>query len=789
MRDRALLFGFILAICFSTTSCDKNDNDNPVQVKDGFAVGDRRFDLLNDAIHAALQPSNQDNVVRLEKDVTDNAELNIGEDEYGEVTIDFGNHIYTSTAAGGLDFGGLDVEMLSEGGALLCEKGAISSTSSIFINPDFKGRINAAINLSDALMLIESNNVEMNIPELSVSGAGRFEVAEKPVKDASIAIGKLISDSKYPVGASNATGIVINKGGKVHVHNYKSVEMSPACQNVHEFYNECEECGYAVPSGIEEGESGPCDPTKLVYHPYVEPTDTEFGNVEYWECPYCGKIYADAEGKIPAEEGLFLMADDYLAGAEFLKEYEAAFGSGEFENSAWDAVSCIFTILKFPIDIANQFAQTNLLTTISEQMNDMSKNITSIKNMLIDLLNQMRTDKYRNELGNRINACVKFSGYNDVYYDQHIKNLQSKAPDSVIIKNLQEWWDKGGLGVTNTVQTLLKQYCQSSYFSGSIPNVQEKLTQNTFAWEHLGYGFRNNLTKNEFARISRPYFLALSYLKNVSTSPAERSRADSLVNDMKRCLEECRRDSARMAERDEKYRIYCLDGESQIAVYSRNDTPEGGRFLKWFENSDNTNRYFFPYDNGNDVAVRSCNQLLCDIGFEDQQGRGKLLERQHIEKTLSFFEEKKGSKNFYQNWTVRDFLMNEIGFSNLAQSTGDNQHVKYLFGNSYDGNYSKFIRKEEYVPLFFSMSRLYYKHVHFFVNSKIMRNNDHFWLNNIAISPESKCSDIMNHKYDSYDSRFDMNISTSNGKITGIGRPGPLTYSHGYYITRLYDIN
>ena len=148
------------------------------------------------------------------------------------------------------------------------------------------------------------------------------------------------------------------------------------------------------------------------------------------------------------------------------------------------------------------------------------------------------------------------------------------------------------------------------------------------------------------------------------------------------------------------------------------------------------------------------------------------------------------SKNFYQNWTVRDFLMNEIGFSNLAEPKGDNQNAEYLFGNSYDVNYSKFIRKEEYIlPPFLSMSRLYYKHVHFFVNSKIMRNNDHFWLNNIAISPESKCSDIMNHKYDSYDSRFDMNISTSNGKITGIGRPGPLTYSHGYYITRLYDIN
>lgn len=789
MRHRTLLFVFFLAICFSAASCDKNGKDNPDPVKEGFAVGDRRFDSLNDAIHAALHSSDQDNVVRLEKDVTDDAVLNIGGDEYGEVTIDFGKHIYTSIAVGGLDFGGLDVEMLSEGGALFCEKGAISSASSLFVSPDFKGRINANIILDNALMQIASYDVEMNIPELSVSGEGRFEVVEKPVKDASIVIDKLISDCKYPVGASDAAGIVINKGGKVHVHNYKSVDVSPACQTVHEFYNVCEECGYAVPGEIEEGEPGPCDPAELVHHPYVEPTDTEFGNVEYWECPNCGKIYADAEGKIPAEEGVFLVAFDYLAGAEFLKEYEAAFGTGENENSAWDAVSCIFTILKFPIDLANQFAQTNLLTTISDQMADMSKQIGTIQAMLNDLLKDIKKESYKRELGDRIEQCVHFSVYTDSYYDLHIQYLMNKASEKDIKDNLQRWWNNGGLAATNTVQSLLKQYCQSSYFSGSIPNVQEKLTQNTFAWEHMGYGFRNNLTKNEFAKISRPYFLAVSYLRNVSTDPAEKNRADSLVNDMKRCLEECRRDSTRMAERNEKYRIYCLDGESQLAVYSRNDSPEGGRFLKWFENPANLNKNYFPYDNGNEVAVRSCNQLLCDIGLEDQQGRGKLLERQHIEKSLYFLGEKKGSKTFYQNWSVRDFLMNEIGFSNLAQSTGDIQHVRYLFGNSYDGNYFKFIRKEEYVPPFFSMSRLYYKHVHFFVNSKIMRNNDHFWLENIAIRPTSNCSDIMNHKYDSYDSRFDMNIRTSNGQITGIGRPGPLTYSHGYYITRLYDVN
>ena len=151
MRFRTLSF-IIWAVCLLATSCGKSGKDEPVPVKDGFAVGDRRFDFLSDAIREALQSS--DNTILLEKDVQDDAVLNIGADEIGEITLDLGTHNYTALATKGLDFGGLDVELLSGGGSLICENGAISSASSIYVAPDFKGRIVPSLSMNNACFII-----------------------------------------------------------------------------------------------------------------------------------------------------------------------------------------------------------------------------------------------------------------------------------------------------------------------------------------------------------------------------------------------------------------------------------------------------------------------------------------------------------------------------------------------------------------------------------------------------------------------------------------------------------
>ena len=37
----------------------------------------------------------------------------------------------------------------------------------------------------------------------------------------------------------------------------------------------------------------------LTRHEAKEATCTEEGNIEYWECSHCDKLFADAEGKIP----------------------------------------------------------------------------------------------------------------------------------------------------------------------------------------------------------------------------------------------------------------------------------------------------------------------------------------------------------------------------------------------------------------------------------------------------------------------------------------------------------
>lgn len=782
MRFRALSF-IIWAVCLLATSCGKIGKDEPVPVKDGFAVGDRSFDFLSDAIREALQSS--DNTILLEKDVQDDAVLNIGADEAGEITLDLGTHNYTALATKGLDFGGLDVELLSGGGSLICEKGAISSASSIYVAPDFKGRIDAAIKLDNAWMQVESADVAMNIPELTANGEGRFELGVKPANGAAIVIDKLTSDGKYPVVTSYADGIVINNGGKVHVHAFKSVDVSPACYTVHEFYDVCEECGYAEPVEIREVEAGPCNPDSLVHHPSSEPTDTEFGNIEYWECPYCGAVYLDAQGKIPAEEGISLLPGEFVAGAEFLRDYESAFEPNSVNG--WDAVTAIATILMLPLELSGQLAQIATLGQISENLLGISNQLGKIQQLLDQLLGLIKEMEYKNILGTRIRTCMEFSTKVDHYYDQHIEYLKEKAGEDAIKANLSNWWNNGGREVTNQVHFLLKEYCNCP-FQGSIPRVQEKLTLHSFAYEHLGYDFRNKLTMSEFARISRPYFLAVTYMKNVSTDPAEKNHADSLFNDLKRCLDVCRQDSTRMAQRNDKYRIYCTGG-GQTAVYTISNTAEDSRFLKWFENKSNLDKYYFPYDNKDHIAETSCDQLLKDIGFEDQQGRCKLLERQHVENTITFFRKKDGTS--YNSMYIQDFLEKIVGFKNLAEGSDNLPLPVYLFGNSFDPNYNKFIHQKEWVlPPFLYMSRLYYKHVHYFVNSKVCKNNDHFRLENCAFRPHREVHLFMAHKeFMSYGFRDHMNIKSSTGKITNIGEHPDDSRKKGYYIERLYDVD
>jgi len=55
-----------------------------------------------------------------------------------------------------------------------------------------------------------------------------------------------------------------------------------------------------------------CDAAQLVHHPAVQETKEKSGNIEYWECPHCGKVYSDPDGKQAIAGYVFTLPTRFL---------------------------------------------------------------------------------------------------------------------------------------------------------------------------------------------------------------------------------------------------------------------------------------------------------------------------------------------------------------------------------------------------------------------------------------------------------------------------------------------
>jgi len=55
-----------------------------------------------------------------------------------------------------------------------------------------------------------------------------------------------------------------------------------------------------------------CNAAELVHHPAIEATVDRIGNVDFWECPHCGKAYSDAWGRQPLKGYAYLLPTGFL---------------------------------------------------------------------------------------------------------------------------------------------------------------------------------------------------------------------------------------------------------------------------------------------------------------------------------------------------------------------------------------------------------------------------------------------------------------------------------------------
>lgn len=672
------LMAMTLAFALSFTGCSKSD-DGPVY-KDGcFKYADKTYNSLNAAITAALD--NQDdteNIIYLLDDVLDNEPLSISDNECDKVTFNLGKFTYVS--ANGLDFKCVQLYLSGEG-CFECRSGALSSVSRIEVDEDFNGQISAPVILNDAVMAVFSPKAMVNISQLQLDKNGIFSMEVVSEKPASVVIDRLSTQGDSKVCAIDSESVVIREGGEVHVHNYKIVGNVPAnCLNAGYKVYQCEDCGEDY-LDFNEGELGSCIVGDLIHHAAVEPTDTTSGNLEYWECPDCGATYSDAEGKNSFYPTL--LAKNYDLPLDILFGCDEAMGKlyngdskGWKDNLAGFGFDLLGSLIKSAFDTSTD-ELLDKMNELSAKIDRLSSDMAEIRKAINELMakvDNIRIGTVLKEYSNNVNEILSYTNkyyktYTGYLKDSTMSPEQKRQAIDQLFKDYEK--DPSVAGLDGKLWSVLTSYYKEESMEQvkwkNIPDAQAQFTRNIYMWEHLGYNLRVCVTLSDFIKLASSYAYINAYLK-WTKKPQNILQMNELKTALSECLKTWQADFDDIKYREGKYRIYCQERPKYI-VYEPGYYEMGHKIQDWFENRDNLNRYFFPRDNRGNNAVKSCEQVLKDVGL----GNG-FMEYKHLALTYDKYKDKIGGNTTAELMKFLEFPdMPEARKSNyfLVERTGE----------------------------------------------------------------------------------------------------------------------
>lgn len=708
----------IVATVAMMAGCSSDSDSVDPKVEDCFAVGNNKFSSLNDAVKAAINADDENNsIIHLLANTSDDIPLTLDEDAIGLITLDLGKFRYTSISDKGLDFKKLILYMNADGGKLICKNGQIASEGSIVLEKDFKGEISAPIALTSAEMWINSQSAEINISELNIKEEGLFCLDVPLEKPTSIVIDKLIADGDYKVCAVDHESIVLKTGGKVHVHDFKlTKETGPSCYDAGSSIFVCETC-QEQKIVHKEGEKGHCIVERLEHHPAVTPTETEWGNVEYWTCKDCGKTYSDSEGNNYCSP--YLTPTTYDLPSDLLLGFDNINMNDSGDNKLnWKKLlgKLLLELLSSAFDTSTEDFQAQMSRLASEiqdikfQLKDIQKTLTKILKVMDGNDKRKYLDERFEKINTLYNKCAP-------YFDQYCECLKSPMTPSekkekieLLLTNFGK--DYSYAQLCADLQTLVDYYYNAG-LNVNVPTIQEKYTQSIYLWENLGYELRIGMTLNDFQRLAVPYLVINSYMNTVSKRPEDNNRKTALQNGLTSSIKAWRSDSTRIEDRNNKYRIFCADEE--LTYYQKEYTNFELRFQEWLANAPKNKQggekgYCFPRMNNDNKAVVSCEKFIEDMGLKDGH-----LELRHVLVTEDKF--KKGA-NFGD---VARF----IGFEECPEWKVGDYWTAIIFARTGEDIYEKFGHQggEDALP--------YYKLFSWYVDRDFKRD-DFFSMNHLV---------------------------------------------------------
>lgn len=753
---------FILAVvsfAAAIVSCSK-DYPQYQEAKEAFLFNDVKYNTMQEAINAAVALDNDDSTVEHYIKLLTNTSgpgAIVPDTFYEYIILDFGKFSYEITGGGSISIGNASLTLTGEGGylfnpnkqnpllcaedgniyiekdiALAAEGEVIRTSSNVFVEENFTGEIKGEISIiQDDAQQTDYYNFEylstkgsMEIGKLTLKGKdATFEVREKLDHAGAIFIGELRADSQNALRAVDKASVRIAKGGTVHIHNWEMVEhIEASCVSDEYIVWKCSGCGETRVELIENETEGKCPADSLIHHVAVEASQLEEGNIEYWECPFCGTLYADAKAQTklqgnPYIEPIFEKDDD-----QWEVEYETEpLTKADKLNYLCNAgsiagmlISIGFTCYQFmqaPERMAKIQGIETGIVDFKQKLGDVANN----------LKNKMEANACQEMLYHRWDEvdrlCVSVEpSWKAVLDTMSNEKISLEAKTSAVTNTLTKWHDKNPEFNRNLNNCLEKFYSGEKIFS-TIPMYAEKFQNNKQKWEHLGYGWRTNYMATDLSKILICCSMEFLYQELVGMKDEKvvaENKIKQLQNNLSLYYKEYQRDSTRMATRNAKYRVFVSGKYNETYEKEAKNVDVRG----WFASHRGSN---LDFDAGSKPKYRyrqTLDQLIKDLGMENLMSP---------EAANIGGEDKSGQR--YQG-------LANVGFTNFKGSYKDNLLLldkKHTEKCSFRSNHNPFNSKVH----------TYYKFFHWMIY--LGRSKDYVCLDNVlGESGKTESLDIMN---------------------------------------------
>jgi len=499
----------------------------------------------------------------------------------------------------------------------------VESSSDIVIEEDFKGTLSGNIKLTNSALHLYSASCYINIPEFTANGAnsGFFAEVEEMVPSLVAKLGKVVSDRKFPV-SSIQRGVVSVGGTEAHIHNFVETKVVGTCMTPARLDRVCDDCGYALSGEILEGEYGDCDASRLVYHEFVSPKDFDFGNIEYWECPDCGKRYTSADSSDLLCDNVLLLPLRYGEAMDLLNNAnQAIYVDGNLNEVVISSI--IFTSLAIIANLG--FSLPSLIKSsatkwaeLESKLNMIKKSVDLVSQNLYNVAKDVENIPYRLRIMDRYDnmALLKDITRSTFHKIDSVLAIDGMAGKEDVIRNYLFDWGNNELGSHNAspydlTYGLMKEY--SAIALGlNVPEMYGKYMDSMFLWEHQGYPLRQMVMAQDVSIVGLAYCLTALYNNDVRQYSSETTRTEFekvLANAFKAYKSAMETNLGTMIQRDTLYRRLVRNFD---ITYDRT-VPDAYGFRGWFENNRDSQ---FPRNNFNRVAEFYCDKILFDMEIE-----------------------------------------------------------------------------------------------------------------------------------------------------------------------------